>query len=91
MYTHVLAALRPAASVHPLEASIPTEPSALFVYALVLIALFLVWKGSRGAGEAPHPPDGADADPGAEQHPPSRSEGTPRRKRRKKQPINWVQ
>lgn len=91
MHTHVLAALRPAASVHPLEASIPTEPSALFVYALVLIALFMVWRGSRGESGAPRPPDGADADPEAEQRPPSRSQGTPRRKRRKKRTINWVQ
>lgn len=37
--------------------NVPTDPAALFVYALVIAAAFLVWKGSR---RGPVRPRGAD-------------------------------
>ena len=90
MEMHILAALRPSPSFVVLQAGIPTEPQALFVYVLVAIALVWVWLGSRGSrGPLDAGPPEGDAE-GREDRstgPVSRA----RKKRKKKRPITWVQ
>jgi hypothetical protein len=89
MELHILAASRPSPAYHVVQAGIPTEPQALFVYVLVAIALVWVWLGSRGSGGAIEsgPPEQDTQDTDVSSRPVSRS----RRKRKKKRPITWVQ
>ena len=89
MELHILAALRPSPAYHIVQAGIPTEPQALFVYVLVAVALVWVWLGSRGSGGAfeSGPPERDAQDKDVSTPPLSR----PRRKRKKKRPITWVQ
>lgn len=62
MYQHAIAALAAAPIDAVRRASFPTEPQALFVYGLVFVALWVIWKGHRRSGGHSDGRDGPPSD-----------------------------
>jgi hypothetical protein len=76
-------------------ASIPTEPQAIFVYILLVLAAWAIWRGNRKP--APSPGAESDSAPGDTKktdstRPSDRSSGRKSKKSRRRQGhINWIQ
>lgn len=69
MYQHAIAALATAPIGAVRRASFPTEPQALFVYGLVFVALWVIWKAHRtssGNSDKRDDPPSDGSDPGSD-------------------------
>lgn len=98
MYPHLMGGLWPSSIEQVQRAGVPTEPQAILVYALLLVAVWAVWLGNRSSGEPADrgvdtPSEAGDQNADAA---PKASRTTPRKrknkaKRRRQGHIDWIQ
>lgn len=95
MYQHAGAVLQPPSIGQLQLASIPTEPQAIFVYVLLVLALWAIWRGNRGPEPSEdHRSDASTQEPKKTDSPtPSDrgKRGARKKSRRRQGHISWIQ